>query len=290
LAKEQKRPEPFTVNAARLVAILAFAACAACGGGGGGDAPATAAPSGAAAATPLPASAGGLWFSLTGPVAGGSTALTLMIAENGDMRVTAPPTATSGPAFGYGAVTVSDNRVAGSFKTRALPASGSPTNAAGLEIECTLDGTVNTRVTMQLTIVCTDAAGNVTSSTLGFTYDSRYDGDSSLAAIAGNYTLSVNSTGNTLNINGDGTLFGTYQNGPRCTIGGRVTIVDTDFNLYRFEMSFSSCTVFRQYEGVTMTGFGTRNVPGQIAGSFMLLLTAVIDGRLEFISVIYQPV
>src|SRR5688572_4313755 len=215
--------------------------------------------------------------------------MTLMIAENGDMRVTAPPTATSGPAFGYGAVTVTDNRVAGSFETRALPAQGSPPNAA-LELDCTLEGTVNTRVTMQLTIVCSDAAAAVTSSTLGFIYDSRYDGDSSLVAIAGNYTLSVNTTGNMLNINGNGTLFGVYQNGPRCTIGGRVAIIDADFNLYRFEVTFSACTVLRQYEGVTMTGLGTRNVPGQTAGSFLLLLTAVIDGRLEFVSVMYQPV
>jgi hypothetical protein len=213
----------------------------------------------------------------------------MMIAEDGDVRVTAPPTATSGPAFGYGAVTVTDNRVAGSYETRALPASGSPASAAALELDCTLEGTVNTRVTMQLTIVCTDAAANATSSTLGFIYDSRYDGDSSLAAIAGNYTLSVNPAGNSLNINGDGTLFGMYQNGPRCTIGGRVSIVAADFNLYRFEVTFSACSVLRQYEGATMTGFGTRDIPGQAAGSFLLLLTAVIDGRLEFISVIYQP-
>jgi hypothetical protein len=39
-----------------------------------------------------------------------------------------------------------------------------------------------------------------------------------------------------------------------------------------------------------MTGLATRNPPGQKAGAFSLLLTAVIDGRLEFASVMYEPV
>ena len=225
-----------------------------------------------------------MWFALTG----GSTAMTLMIAETGEMRVTAPPTASNGPAFGYGAVVVTGDRVAGSFQTRAIQPS--PTSPTGSELDCTLEGTVSTRVSMQVAVVCTDPAGAATTTPLTFLYDSRYDTDSSLALIAGNYTIPVNAAANSLNINGDGTLFGVYQNGQRCTVNGRVATIDQNFNLYRFEMLFSGCTVLPQFEGVTMTGFATLDLPGQKAGAFYLLLTAVVAGRLEFISIIYEPV
>ena len=272
------------MTATRLVAILAIVTCAGCGGGGGGEA-APAAPSPTnAPPTASQQSAGGMWFALTG----GSTAMTLMIAETGEMCVTAPPTASSGPAYGYGAVVVTGNRVAGSFETRAIQPS--PMGATGAELDCTFEGAVTTRVSMQVTVVCTNTAGGSTTTPLTFLYDSRYDADSSLALIAGNYTMPLNTTGNSLNINGDGTLFGVYQNGPRCTVNGRVAIVDANFNLYRFEVLFSGCTVLPQLEGVTMTGFATRDLPGQKAGAFHLLLTAVVAGRLEFVSVVYEPV
>jgi hypothetical protein len=71
---------------------------------------------------------------------------------------------------------------------------------------------------MHLTIACTDTAGATTTTSVTFLYDARYDTDSSLAEIAGDYT--VNSATNTLNINGDDTLFGMYHNGPCCTPHG----------------------------------------------------------------------
>jgi hypothetical protein len=271
--------------AIRAAAILVILTCAGCGGGGSSGAPAGLSPNPPTAPpVAVQQSAGGLWFALTG----GSTAMTLMIAETGEMRVTAPPSATSGPAFGYGAVVVTTNRVAGSFETRAVQ--HTPTSPVGAEFDCTFEGTVSTRASMQATVVCTDTAGSSTTTELTFRYDSRYDTGSSLALIAGNYTMPVNSTGNSLNINGDGTLFGLYQNGQRCTLNGRVALIDAAFNLYRFEVLFSGCTVLTHFEGVTMTGFATRDLPGQKAGAFHLLLTAVVGGRLEFASVIYEPV
>jgi hypothetical protein len=39
-----------------------------------------------------------------------------------------------------------------------------------------------------------------------------------------------------------------------------------------------------------MTGFATRDLPGQKAGAFHLLLTGMVAGRLEFASVVYEPV
>lgn len=270
--------------AARVAAIILVVTCAACGGGGGGTPAVAPAP----VNTPPPAasqqSAGGMWFA----VSGGASPMTLMITENGEMRVSAPPTASSGPAFGYGVVAVTGNRVAGSFETRTIQPS--PTSPPGGELECTFEGTVSTRVSMQATVVCTDEAGGATTASLAFHYDARYETDSSLALIAGNYTLPTNAAGNSLNINGDGTLFGVYENGPRCTLNGRVEIVDASFNLYRFEVLFSNCTVLKHFEGVTMTGLATRDLPGQKAGAFHLLITAVVGGRIEFASLIYEPV
>ena len=269
--------------AVRWSTVLAVALCAGCGGGGS-DSP---------AATPAPAdppvvtqqSAGGLWFA---PAGSASVATTLMIAETGDLKVSMAPTATSGPAFGHGAVTVAGNRVEGSLQTRAIPLS--PTGPPGAELNCTVSGTVSTRASLQLTTVCSDGAGAMTTASISFMYDARYDTNSSLADIAGNYNLTVRTATNSLNINGDGTLFGLYDNGPRCTLNGTVSIIDANFNLYRFEVLFSTCTVLAlQYEGATMTGLATRNLPGQKAGAFMVLLTAVINGRLEFASVLYEP-
>ena len=269
--------------AARWSTVLVLALCAGCSGGGGGE---SSAPVNHPAPVPAPAqqSPGGMWFA----VASSSNATTLMIAETGELRVIMAPAGANGPGFGHGAVTVIGNHVEGSIETRLLPPSTLP---GGAELDCSVSGTVTTRASMQLTTVCVDGAGASTTTSLSYIYDPHYDADSSLAEIAGNYTLAVNTATNTLNINGDGTLFGMYNNGPRCTLNGTVSIIHSDFNLYRFEVHFSSCTVLAsRYEGATMTGFATRNPPGQKAGAFLLLLTAVIDGRLEFASVMYEPV
>lgn len=268
---------------ARWPTVLVLTLLAGCGGGGGGgySAPPTVNPP----PPPTQQSAGGMWFS----VVGASSGMSLMISETGDLRVVMPPAGSSGPAFGFGTVTVTGNRVDGNLKTRAItPSPGSP---PGPELSCTFDGTVSTRVSMQLTTACVDTAGATTTTPISLMYDSRYDADSSLADIAGNYALTVNTATNTLNINGDGTVFGMYHNGPRCTLNGRVSIIDSNFNLYSFELLFSNCTVFAAtYEGATLTGFATRNVPGQKAGAFLLMVTALINGRIEFASVVYEPV
>jgi hypothetical protein len=269
---------------ARWPTVLVLTLLAGCGGGGGGYS-APPAPTTVNPPAPTQQSAGGMWFS----IAGTSSGMSLMISETGDLRVVMPPAGSSGPAFGFGAVTVTGNRVEGNLKTRAItPSPGSP---PGAELSCTFDGTVSTRVSMQLTTTCVDTAGSTTTTPISLTYDSRYDEDSSLANIAGNYTLTVNSATNTLNINGDGTVFGMYHNGPRCTLNGTVSIIDSNFGLYRFELLFSNCTFLAAtYEGATLTGFATRNVPGQKAGSFLLMVTALLNGRIEFASVLYEPV
>ena len=77
----------------------------------------------------------------------------------------------------------------------------------------------------------------------------------------------------------------------RCTLNGTVSIPHPDYNLYRFDVLFSNCTFFASgYEGKTMIGLATRNLPGQKGGAFYIVLTAVIDGRLQLASLIYEPV
>jgi len=244
-----------------------------CGGGGGGSGS-----GGAAAPAPGPQSAGGVWVATTPPI----STLTLLIAETGEMRVTA-----AGPSFGAGAVIVTNNnQVSGGYQTRSIQTS--PTMPAGSDLDCTVQGTVATRASMQLTVRCTDTTGAASEQSLSFFYDAAYDTNSSLAGIAGNYTLEFRPATNTLNINTDGALFGMFDNGPQCLLNGRVEIINADFDLYRLTVVFSNCTRLPQYEGVTMTGFARRAMPVPIRG-FYALLTGVVDGRLQFFSVIYAP-
>ena len=225
-----------------------------------------------------PQSPGGIWVATTPPV----STLTLFVAEDGDMRVSA-----EGPSFGAGAVMVTNlNQVTGSYHLRALQPS--QTNPAASNLTCFVAGTVTTRTTMQLTVDCTDDAGASTERRLSFFYDATYEMGSSLADIAGNYTLEFRPATNTLNINGDGTLFGMLDNGPQCLLNGVVEIIDARFDLYRVTLSYSNCTRLPQYEGVTMTGFARRAYATQ-AGAFYAFLTGIVDAELSVLSVIYVP-
>ena len=169
----------------------------------------------------------------------------------------------------------------GPIRTRRYPA------AAGKH--CTVDGTVAERVSLQIEVRCTDENNVADRRVAESLFDQAYTADSSLAAIAGNYTLSFKSQTNSLTINGDGALFGLFHNGAQCTVNGQAKVIDASFNLYEFEFLFSNCQVFSRYEGQTMTGFAVLNLRAP-ADSFLLLITGVIDGRLEFFSVFYEPV
>jgi hypothetical protein len=265
---------------------------AACGGGGGssdaGNASGTTASgdtggSGVAQNPPVTTpsgaqSPGGIWHSFGGP----TSAVTLYIAEDGNLRVQ-----DQGPAFGTGAVIVtSGNSVSGSYQSRSIQSS--PTAPPSQSLTCEVTGTVTQRVALQLALHCTDASGAVTDRSYVFGYDPAYDVDSSLAAIAGNYTLSINTQTNTLTIAGDGALFGMFHNGAQCLVNGRVEIPDPNFNLYELEMTFSNCQFLKSHEGQTMTGFAARGLPGLPSGAFLLLVTGMINGRLEFHSLLYE--
>ena len=270
----------------RLTPVLCVASMllAACGGGGGGasQTPPSSAPPGSTSTPPAQTqSIGGIWHLFTTVPAG---AATMFIAEDGNMRIM-----DTGLAFGAGAAIVNGvDELSGSYQARGIQPT--PASPPAQTRSCTFEGKVVERVSMQLAIHCTDTAGAATDQNATFLYDASYASPSSLEAISGNYTLPFAAQTNSLTIAKDGSIFGVYHNGQQCTVNGRVAIIDARFNLYRFELLFSSCQVFQQYEGQTLTGLAARSLPGTTANSLLVLITGVINGRMEFVSVSYEPV
>jgi hypothetical protein len=278
----------------RVIFLLIGAAVAGCSSGG--DEPAPTPP--AASAPPSPVvtqSSGGIWHGIPGA----NESMTLYIAETGELIVQAITMSTTGgtpPAlrFGTGAVIVnSPNDVAGTFRLRlVIPSSFAPVAGVG-EQDCAMDGTVTERSLLQTVISCTDTAGDTVDQNVNFIYNPAYELDSSLAAIAGNYTIPFRPLTNTLNINASGVVFGMLDNGPKCTVNGQVEVIDARFNLYRFEIQLSLCQApFGQpYEGATLRGFGARNLPGMPADAFVMLLSGNIPGApIQVFSLLYERV
>ncbi len=132
---------------------------------------------------------------------------------------------------------------------------------------------------------------------LGFLYvSSAHDSPSSVGGLAGNYTLAIRPVSNMLNVNSSGVVFAMYGNGPRCTVIGRFSVIDARFNPYRAEWIFAACAVpgSQAYEGVTFTGFAQRTTSTPNSGAargnaIYVLLTATVQNRLSWISVVYDP-
>jgi hypothetical protein len=215
----------------------------------------------------------------------------MFVAESGDLRAfvgTGPPGAptTNPPAFASGAVLVTGTQLTGEYDLKRF---GSITAPAAPNESCDLTGTVNERISLSLNVECTDPAGATRSATVTLGYDPDYERDSSLALIAGNYTLTFRPLTNVLSINSDGILFGTYDNGPNCTVNGSVSLIDPAYSFYRFAWQLSACRPpFVHFEGAALTGLGFREPRGTPPGSFLVLLSGVVDGRLEVASVVYQ--
>ena len=277
-----------------LTPFLCAALVAGCGGNGGSG---KANPPGSGSPKQ---SAGGIWHGLPGA----NESITFYIAETGELIVQTTSVATTPPAlgFGTGAVIVNGlNDVAGTYRLLSLP---SPTVAYGVVSDktCEMDGTVTERSLLQAVLTCTDSAGSTAGQTVNMIYDPVYELDSALADIAGNYTVPFRPQTNTLNINASGVVFGMLDNGPTCTVNGRVQIIDARFNLYRVDLQMSLCQgpFGPLYEGATFRGFAVRNLPGPRAGAFLLLIwgtpTSFVTGApplkppIQFFSLLYEPV
>lgn len=269
------------MRTALTTAMLILAA--GCGGGGGGSGGAVAQPAPAAPAAPAAAngSAGGIWFVPGTP----ETAVTMFIAESGLLWL------FDQGWIGTGAVIVVNGaEVAGSFERIEL--NFVTANPRETRQSCEITGTVQTRTSLSLTILCEDWQSATVAREFDFLYDARYGRDSSLDAIAGNYTVPIAALTNTLSINNDGAVFGMFQNGGAdCTVNGRVELIDPDFTIYGVELTLSLCagSAGAFYDGETLSGLIIAEVGGQVPGAFLLLASFTVDGGLAVYSLLYEP-
>jgi hypothetical protein len=115
----------------------------------------------------------------------------------------------------------------------------------------TISGTITQRSSMTLTTTSITSMGTALgSSTDTWTFSSAYDTPSSLATVAGNYTVGSN----TLSINSNGVVF---EQDPTtgCVINGQVSLIDTQYNAYSLSFTFAGCMGSAAVlNGVTMTG------------------------------------
>lgn len=260
---------------------LALVLLAACGGGKGGSTIAPTVP------PPVQHSPGGVWFLASADPA---NSMSMYITETGELMASFRPNGDIIPSFGSGQVSVTEStRIDGSFEMRNAPVGTFPQ----LEnLGCSLSGTVSQRSSMNVDITCSDSSGIVYDKSVTLMYDDNmYERPSSLADLAGVYTLNFQRATNILSIAGDGSLNGEFDNGARCLINGTAENIDPNYSLLRITWTMSACTnVIGNYEGVEMSGIAMRNPPGFVpAGSYYFLLTGNTPDGLYAISVMYEP-
>lgn len=200
------------------------------------------------------------------------------------MRAVIETDETTGPMLGTGSVGVAaSGAVSGSMQASGFP----PSPVHG----CSLSGTLEERVSLALQITCSDNAGIVFDEDISMTPEADYGTGSSLNNIAGNYTLSISAGPNSLNIAADGTIFGMWDSGDQCTVNGRVSIIDPDYNLYDVAWQFSDCTgPFGRFDGAELTGFATeQSEPSWPDGSYFFILTGTGDSGFTAVVRTYVP-
>lgn len=251
--------------------LLTTALCA-CGGGGGGGGGGNSNPGPAPTPPVVNLSPGGIFH---GRVTGCSTVCPvdtiMLIAEDGEW-IGMDPRYIGGANVGQ--MTMSGSSFSGLRRLYggAPRAYGfRPTQPATIQTPDHLrafEGDVVERVSITGDLV----HGLSRNTKVAATFDPVYEKDSSLAVVAGTYSV-ADTTGYTLTytIDSNGTLAGSDTHG--CVVSGSVATIDGDFNMYRFDTDFSSC-------GATgaqghFTGIGALTDTG--AGLESLLFYVVAD-------------
>ncbi len=199
----------------------------ACGGGGGGEATDTTTNSTATQ------SAGGIWRGTVTSVINGATYKAIgLITETGEIRFL-----TDDGEQTLGNVTVDGGAFNASLTSYAPIGTVFAQNNSSV-ISGTALGTVAEKSSLSGT---TSYSGSVTS-TFTFSYDSIYERNSSLSSVAGTYsdtdgfgyteTYSIDSLGN---------ISGSDTNG--CQFSGRIQILDSNYNVYRINLTVTNCSV-----------------------------------------------
>lgn len=175
----------------------------------------------------LNASPGGFWEGSSSD--GGS--INLLVTETGRFHLI-----DSDRSQGSGMLDVSDtNDVDASFQFVTEP--GSTFADGTTRTFCSLTGTLIERQSMTVAVNCNNNAGLTSEFSATLSSKIIYEGDSSLAAIAGNYQGEKF----VLDIAGDGMLF-SQEAVSGCVINGQAGIIDSAFNAYDVEFVYSNCT------------------------------------------------
>ena len=172
------------------------------------------------------ASPGGHWQGVD-PDGG---AISMVVTETGRFHLV-----DADMSQGSGVLSVSDaNEVESSFQF--VTQRGATFADGTTSTSCTLSGTFVGRQTMTVNINCNNLAGLRDEFEAMLSNKENYERDSSLATMAGNYQGDKI----VLDIAGDGSIF-SQDPGTGCVVNGQVNIIDSAFNLYDVEFTYSNC-------------------------------------------------
>lgn len=226
----------------------------------------------------LDVSPGGIWVSQN---LLGEPSSTIYIAENGKLMIeqfnfifsSDPETVFNTLEGGYsrngsGQIELSNpTEIRGRYQHSEI-AIGEPIFALD-NSNCELTGTLVERVSLNVSLSCTDASNVTNVEMLNFisspdclsvrgvacSASEAYNVPSSLDILAGNYSdpvwlsFPINPTSDAetasatlISISNTGLITGTLDNGIECGVNGSVSIIDENYNLYEIEWAFSDCT------------------------------------------------
>lgn len=237
--------------------ILCISWLAACGGssGGGGN------------NNPPPPQAdealGGIWFGVD------SDGHRILVLSTDSGRVHWVDLANGEQGVGTGSV----NGTAVTFNYTYVARLGSTLTDGSPSATCIATGTIQERQSLSVTTDCTTSLGGSSSNSVSMTYDARYDIDSSLAMVAGNY----DHFGVVLNVSASGEVF-EQDPATGCVVNGQVTVIDAEFNAYDVSITYSNCVgSSANFNGATFTGLWTLDIAGP-ATVVITSMTGAVDG------------
>jgi hypothetical protein len=228
-----------TNSVAKLVFPIAFGAAVTAGSSGGRS-------SGDSSRAPSVeiASPGGLWIGTNTE----GEHVSALVDEYGEFYFLAGPFAK---AKGLLTVINQDN-VNGQFQLAQEPGVSAPDASPGAD--CKLDGSISERASMTLDVSCRQTQNQEVFTVLMLSYDELYSRDSSLEIIAGLYDYE---NGSVLSIGDDGAIFGQNPE-TECVINGQVAIVDSSYNAYEIQLTYSNCSLLNtNFNGETFFGIAT---------------------------------